>query len=920
MAAGINQPPDEWEDTGDVWTDIPESEPVASNEPTMLSNAWSAVNKPLVDVTPMTDRGADYIDTPSLDDTPASAGWKGFAAGALQGLGDVISGLTSPLELGLAAASGGSSLAARRGLSGVAKALAATEGVLGAGEAIHGAGEVYGGAREGNLARVGMGIAEAAGGGAGMRSGFQGFNAKPVPKPIPEPKSLVDNVDDWVDTEIDTALATPTKPLPTPEELETIYRGGALEGSTGKSFWTTNADEARGYASMARRPQDRLLHEAQIVKGQYPSNGQTIDGNIPEDWDNIQRVIPNEELERALRSRKDPQTIAAQNGVEDDLTDYGQAAVNEARQFLIKSKPDGGTLHEEWVNALDRKTAVDFANKARAESSKPKPKIKVKLNPITNALEPDLTDELTAKIFNSADTGQPVPDGQRLNPDDEIDLNDVVQGEMFALEPDYKPQSQFSAEGIATGEGNKLADARQNEMPGARVNDTFPVGDNRPLKRGEAKKMSTANQAELPGNIREPKPDRFAPGGRPMKQHPVTKTQQWLGLPRAIQSAFDLSFPLRQGMGLIHTKGWWKAWPDMIKSFGSEATYNGVMDSIAARPNFRGRIIKLKNGREVVEQSLAQRAGLAITDLVNHREEELGSALATQIPGVGKGIKASNRAYNAFANKLRADAFDALIAQNPKAKTDLVLAKQLADFVNNASGRGRLPGKWEGAAAALNNALFSPRLMASRFQMLNPKNYIFTRPEVRKQYLYSALAGAGTWLSLAGLAKAGGAEVVMDPESSDFGKIKIGNTRMDPAAGFQQYIVLASRLAKGGLDKARQSPGRRYSGRAFAPTPEGDVLNFIENKLAPNMRFAAGPWLANKNQQFEVGDQAIRTFTPMFMQDLSEILQENPELAWTLLPGIVGVGSNTYEAGKQSPTLLPPSMWNRKKDISFQQK
>ena len=356
----------------------------------------------------------------------------------------------------------------------------------------------------------------------------------------------------------------------------------------------------------------------------------------------------------------------------------------------------------------------------------------------------------------------------------------------------------------------------------------------------------------------------------------------------------------------------------MVKSFGDETAYKSVMDSIAARPNFRGRIIKTKAGKEVVEQSLAQKAGLAVTDLVSNREENLGSALAEKIPGLGKGVRASNRAYNAFANKLRADAFDSLIAANPEAKTNLVLAKQLADFVNNASGRGNL-GKWEGAATALNNTLFSPRLMASRMQMLNPRNYVFTRPEVRKEYLKSTLAAAGTWLSVAGLAKAGGAEVVMDPESTDFGKIKIGNTRMDPAGGFQQYIVLASRLAKGGLEKATQEAGRRYSGKAFAPTPENDVLNFVENKLAPNARLAMGPWLANKNQQFELGDQAIRTFTPIFLQDVSEILQEDPELAWTLIPGLVGMGSNTYQPGKKSPTLIPPSMgWNRKKDISFQ--
>src|SRR5207245_10118714 len=33
-------------------------------------------------------------------------------------------------------------------------------------------------------------------------------------------------------------------------------------------------------------------------------------------------------------------------------------------------------------------------------------------------------------------------------------------------------------------------------------------------------------------------------------------------IPRSIQASFDLSFPFRQGLGLIHTKAWWTSWYD----------------------------------------------------------------------------------------------------------------------------------------------------------------------------------------------------------------------------------------------------------------------------------------------------------------------------------------------------------------------
>ena len=787
----VNQQ-DEWA-TEEEWVDEPIEESV--EEPGMVGRAWDALNKPLVDLSPVANRAADYVDTPELDDTGWGARLKGFGAGAIQGLGDVVSSLTSPLELGLAAASGGSSLAAKRGLSGVARGLAAAEGGLGLLESGHGVGEIYGGAKEGNLARVGMGIVEAAGGGAGMKQGFDGFTAKPkptapTPEPTPEPVAKVAeptpdtewiDIDSTVDGMVDEALAEP------------------------------------------RRPN--------------------------------QELIPEPVAETVIPEAVTPEPVVA------------------------------------------------------APAVKEKPKIKVRINRETNSLEPDLSDELTAKVFKSALTGEPVPNGQRINPDEEIDFSEALamanarQPELGARIPDNPVK--------ATSEAGDLTGAKQPEMKEVRVNDSILPDDGKPLNRVEAARQTILKQSELPGNLRQPKPDTFVPGGRPAPIVPgPTGIKAVFGLAKAINSSYDLSAPLRQGLGLIHTKGWWKAWPDMFKALGSEKSYDALMDSINARPNFRGREVTARNGKKVIEQSFAQKAGLSMTDMNSQREEAFVSKIADKIPGV----KASGRAYNAFLNKVRADTFDALIAANPHAKTDMVLAKEFASFVNNASGRGDL-GSWEASGRKLNEYMFSPKLMASRLQMLNPKNYIYTRPEVRQQYLHSMLATAATWGSLAGLAKAGGAEVVMDPESSDFGKIKIGDTRLDPAGGFQQYLVLAHRLSKGGFDKVFRGTGR-YKKDIFT-SGGNDLAQFIENKLAPSARFVTGMYGASKNRPFELADQTLRSFTPIMLQDISEILQKNPDLAWVLIPGAFGMGSNTYNSKDQDTTLIPPSMgWNRNKDFT----
>lgn len=783
--------------------EIPIQAESASPEPGLASQAWDAINKPLIEAPARLGKEfADRVAPADADDTERSAYWKGLGSGMVEGLGNVVSSLTSPLELGMAAATGGASFAAKKGLTSAAKGLSAVGAGLSGLESAHGVGEVVGGAREGNLARVGMGLVEGVGGLAGVKQNYGTYNPKPS---------------------INLA------PNPSPRAVS--------------------------------RP-------AEIVPEKIP---EPISEPIPEqsnlDLDTIDSTVDSM-VDEALANQPKPQSPKSESG---------------------------------------------------------KPKLKMRINRETNTLEPDFDDPATFAVIEAATNNKSVPESHRVDPDSEIEIPsleevtalDKAQAEAMAnaiqpdlIRPAFKPTDEFAptTPGPAS-RGNELATARQGML---NVQDFNPTTLG-PFDKGKSIQLGRASQGEL-SDFRQPSPDVMIPGGRQIEAVPMSKTQQWLGLPRAIQSAWDLSFPLRQGLGLIHTKGWWKAWPDMMKSFGDEGAYKGVMDSIAERPNFRGKVIKRKDGspqlgldgKPLVEESLAQKAGLAITDMVSNREEAFASDIANKIPG----IRASNRAYTAFANKLRADTFDNLIKNNPEARTNIVLAKQLANYVNNASGRGNL-GVFEDSAQTLNNALFSPRLMASRLQMVNPKNYFGVSKPVRQQYVKSLLALGGTWGTMAGLAKGAGAEVSMDMESSDFGKIKIGNTRLDPAGGFQQYIVLATRLAK-------MMNSDRYTGKAFAPTPGSDIWNFVENKFAPNAKMIAGPMLADKHRPFEVGDQALRMFTPIFIQDLSEILQQDASKAWTLAPGIVGIGSNTYESGQPNPTLIPRSMgWKRERDWSI---
>lgn len=369
-----------------------------------------------------------------------------------------------------------------------------------------------------------------------------------------------------------------------------------------------------------------------------------------------------------------------------------------------------------------------------------------------------------------------------------------------------------------------------------------------------------------------------------------SKWSEAYNISRGMQTIWDLSIPFRQGLPQIHTKAWWNSWKPMVKSFGEEKSFRGVMDSILSHPNFKP--VTLPDGSK--EAPLFKRAGLRMMDLINPAAEEVlaPNVVERLIPGA----RASNRAAAAFLNKLRADNFNRLIDNARKAgknpDEDIELARRIAGVVNDTSGGSSL-GKLEKHAEILSNLLFSPRFVASRLQMLNPKNYVMGDRMVRAEYAKSAAALAGAWMTTMELGKLHpDAEVGTDTNSTDFGKIKFGNTRLDPGAGFQQWLVLMSRLSSG--EYSTTTGNERSFGQGFGTNTKRDALiEFIINKLHPSLSFPARALNASSFRPFAVGDETVRAFTPMVIQDLSDILQDDPDLLPLMIPAAVGYGVQT---------------------------
>ena len=326
----------------------------------------------------------------------------------------------------------------------------------------------------------------------------------------------------------------------------------------------------------------------------------------------------------------------------------------------------------------------------------------------------------------------------------------------------------------------------------------------------------------------------------------------------------------------------------MFRYAGSEQAFDDLMEDITTRPSY-DEMVKSK---------------LALSNMgtkLNSREEDFMSAWAERIPGVGRLVKASERAYVGFLNKVRADVFDQLLAKLPEDATEQD-KKDIAAFVNAASGRGNMPAVLNQSAPLLNALFFSPRLMASRLKMgtvlIDPRTYVTMNKTARNEYIKSILSVGSLALMITTLAILGGAEGEEDPRSSDFGKIRFGDTRYDILGGQAQYVTLAARIASGSY-KTADGDIKQY-GNKFGQTTRLDAIaKFATNKAAPIPSFVMDYFRGENaiGEKFEMDKAILSRFVPLYLQDVAKGVDESKglgEVAAKTIPGLFGVGTQTY--------------------------
>lgn len=300
------------------------------------------------------------------------------------------------------------------------------------------------------------------------------------------------------------------------------------------------------------------------------------------------------------------------------------------------------------------------------------------------------------------------------------------------------------------------------------------------------------------------------------------------------------------------------------------------------------------------------RAGLDFTAMdgpLTGREEAFAGSLIEQVPYIGAVVRGSNRGFVTLLNSIRADSFDAMTrAFAGPGGLSLAESQALARYVNIMTGRGSLYGL-EKYAPVLNGFLWSPQNTLSRIQyrigipLWTAPTWRVRRAIAIEYARYLVGLAVCTWL----YQHIFGGTVETDRRSADYGKIVVGNTRLDPQSGLSQVTVLLEREIRG---ETKTQRGQIVPLRGAGVPYRGDTRITIATKFVRSkLGFLPGKiwdWTEGKDftgQPITLKHELFTTSVPLSFEEVGDLMQDqgvSKGLALQTL-NLFGEGVQVYE-------------------------
>jgi len=171
---------------------------------------------------------------------------------------------------------------------------------------------------------------------------------------------------------------------------------------------------------------------------------------------------------------------------------------------------------------------------------------------------------------------------------------------------------------------------------------------------------------------------------------------------------------------------------------------------------------------------------------------------------------------------------------------------------------------------------------------------ISQNPYMRKEAAKTLLTFVGGGVGLLSLLNATGNKVETDPRSGDFGKIKVGDTRLDIWRGYLQYTRFIAQMLTGERKSA-------YGNMNKAERSEV-ASRFLQSKSSPAFGLMAdllrgetfmGEPIFNDTTGFSRA--AMQRVIPLAMQDIMDAVEQNGSNgALVAAPAMLGIGALTY--------------------------
>ena len=436
-------------------------------------------------------------------------------------------------------------------------------------------------------------------------------------------------------------------------------------------------------------------------------------------------------------------------------------------------------------------------------------------------------------------------------------------------------------------------------------------------------------------------------------------------LSRNMLATGEFSFVLVQGKFLLgnlvgHPLTAAKSFKEMFKSMFSDKNTKEFMRKIKSMPEYEEmqraglRLAdydsKILSGEEtVIRSGIVNWVWDAPFALLTKPFGERGKKALQVISSVNP-LKIFDRAAVAFLNTARVERYLDLSNQLKRAGMSFNDSpqefKNAADVVNTMSGRSGL-GKAEIAAPLLNYATFSARNWVSIlktstpiglywYSRLNSESMAkgFYKPSVAQKALLKdfMITFATTAAVVTGFAMRFNddddeeTEVVLDPTSVDFGKIKIGDTRIDLWGGRIQTIILQARLLylsnpKFFKEYMEQKGVKDWSPMDGNERTMADVFGrYLSGRLHPTLGFALefsqtkqeedGKRYDAFGNEFIWSDEFIERVTPIIWGTYSELSEVDPQANNKFLMALaaLGVGVQSYvpKSKKTSVSFTDP--------------